>query len=196
MRMILLAATVLSGVNGSALAADVMPVSVDNFCRAETDMYMGAAVKDGALGKLIHHREPTPIDKQIVIRMNRDTLYSEGVFDLDAGPVTIALPDTGERFMSMQVLDEDQYTVKVIYGSDSNTFTKEQVGTRYLFTAVRTLVDPAKSGDLDEVHALQDAIKVEQPGGPGTFEVPSWDAAQSEENSGCVKRARFSDGRV
>ena len=105
-----------------------MPVTVDNFCRAETDMYMGAAVKDDALGKLIHHREPTPIDKQIVIRMNRDTLYSEGVFDLDAGPVTIALPDAGERFMSMQVLDEDQYTVKVIYGSDSNTFTKEQVG--------------------------------------------------------------------
>ena len=26
-----------------------------------------------------------------------------------------------------------------------------------------------------KVHALQDAIKVEQPGGPGKFEVPKWD---------------------
>ena len=42
--------------------------------------------------------------------MNRDTLYSAAVFDLDAGPVTITLPDAGKRFMSMQVIDEDQYT--------------------------------------------------------------------------------------
>jgi hypothetical protein len=35
--------------------------------------------------------------KQTVIRMNRDTLYSAGVFDLDAGPVTFALPDPGKR---------------------------------------------------------------------------------------------------
>ncbi len=180
MRNFLLATSIFCAIGGLALADDVMPITVDNFCRAETDMYMGAAVKDDALGKLIHHREPTPIDKQLVIRMNRDTLYSEGVFDLDAGPVTITLPDTGERFMSMQVLDQDQYTVKVVYGTDSNTFTKEQVGTRYLFTAVRTLVDPAKAGDLDQVHALQDAIKVEQPGGPGTFEVPSWDVASQK----------------
>lgn len=180
MRTILLATTIFCAIGGYARAADAVPVMVDNFCRAESDTYFGASVKDGAFGKLVHHREPTPIDDQIVIRMNRDTLYSEGVFDLDAGPVTITLPDTGERFMSMQVLDEDQYTVKVIYGTDSNTFTKEQVGTRYLFTAVRTLVDPAKPGDLDEVHKLQDAIKVEQPGGPGTFEVPSWDTASQK----------------
>jgi hypothetical protein len=37
--------------------------------------------------------------------MNRDTRYSAAVFDLDAGPVTIALPDAGKRFMSMQVID-------------------------------------------------------------------------------------------
>jgi hypothetical protein len=27
------------------------------------------------------------------------------------------------------------------------------------------------------VHALQDALKVDQPGGPGSFEVPNWDQA-------------------
>jgi hypothetical protein len=45
-----------------------------------------------------------------VIRTNRDTLYSGAVFDLDGGPVTITLPDVGARFMSMQVIDEDEYT--------------------------------------------------------------------------------------
>jgi hypothetical protein len=31
--------------------------------------------------------------------------------------------------------------------------------------------------DLAHAHALQDAIKVEQPGGPGKFEVQAWDQA-------------------
>ena len=49
--------------------------------------------------------------------MNRDTLYSAAVFDLDAGPVTITLPDAGKRFMSMQVIDEDHYVPAVVYGA-------------------------------------------------------------------------------
>ena len=44
-----------------------------------------------------------------------------------------------------------------------------------MLTAVRTLVDPTDSADVTKAHALQDAIKVEQPGGPGKFEVPGWD---------------------
>ena len=52
-------------------------------------------------------REPADIDKQTVIRMNRDTLYSFAVFDLAAGPATVTLPDAGKRFMSMMVVNED-----------------------------------------------------------------------------------------
>jgi hypothetical protein len=47
-------------------------------------------------------------------------------------------------------------------------------------TAVRTLVDPADAEDVKQVHALQDAIKVDQPGGPGKFEVPHWDQASQK----------------
>ena len=74
----------------------------------------------------MHRREPAPIDNQTVIRLNRDTLYSSAVFDLDAGPVTITLPDAGKRFMSMQVIDEDHYVPEVVYGTGSYTLTKEQ----------------------------------------------------------------------
>jgi len=49
---------------------------VDNFVRAETDITLGRYVKQGAFGKFLHIRKPTPIDKQDVIRMNRDTIYS------------------------------------------------------------------------------------------------------------------------
>jgi len=107
-------------------------VTPDNFNRAETDMYFGGSVKEGGLGTFRHNREAIPIDKQMVIRMNRDTLYSLSVFDLDAGPVTVTLPNPGQRFMSMQVIDEDHYTPEVIYGTGSYTFTREKIGTRYV----------------------------------------------------------------
>ena len=152
-----------------------IPVTADNFVRAESDLYLGRVLRDGGFGKFFHNRQPTPIDHQSVIRMNRDTLYSGALFDLDAGPVTITLPDAGRRFMSMQVIDEDHYTHEVVYGSGDHTLTKAGIGTRYAVTPIRILVDPNDPKDVAAVHALQDGIKVQQPGGPGKFEVPNWD---------------------
>ncbi|PXX09849.1 DUF1214 domain-containing protein [Mycolicibacterium moriokaense] len=149
-------------------------VSPDNFIRAESDLYFGNLVNDGGFGKFHHIRELSRIDHQLVIRQNRDTLYSAGVFDLDAGPVTIGLPDAGERFMSLQVITEDHYVPQVIYSAGTHTFTRDAIGTRYVMMAVRTLVDPNSPADIDSVHWLQDAMTAEQDS-VGTFHVPDWD---------------------
>jgi hypothetical protein len=158
-----------------ATAADTVPVTVDNFIRAESDMYLaGVAQKQGGFGKLFVRREVSPIEDQDVIRQNRDTLYAAQVFDLDAGPVTITLPDAGDRFVSMQVIDEDEYVPAVVYDLKPHTFTKEEIGTRYMIVAFRILVNPTDPKDVEQAHALQDKIKIEQPGGPGKFEIPNW----------------------
>jgi hypothetical protein len=104
--------------------------------------------------------------------MNRDTLYSGAVFDLAAGAVTVTLPNAGGRFMSMQVIDEDQYTHGVHFGPGSHTLTTDVIATRYVLLAIRILVDPNDPADLARVHGLQGAIEVAQPGGPGAFTVP------------------------
>ncbi|MGX1105361.1 MULTISPECIES: DUF1214 domain-containing protein [Bradyrhizobium] len=158
----------------AAATTDTVPVTADNFVRAETDLYFGGVVKKDGFGKFEHNREALPIDKQTVIRTNRDTLYSGAVFDLDAGPVTITLPDAGKRFMSMQVIDEDQYTPEVIYRPGRYTFSRDKIGTRYVVMAVRILVDPNNPKDVEQVHALQDAIRVNQKSS-GKFEVPNFD---------------------
>lgn len=156
-------------------ADSVVPVTVENFARAESDSYFAATVKSfDAFGKFGHNREPTPIDKQTIIRMNRDTLYSAAVFDLDAAPVTITLPDPGDRFLSMQVINEDHYTPMVVYGGGTHTLTRESIGTRYVITAVRILANPSDPKDIQRVVRLQDAIQVAQAK-RGSFEVPNWD---------------------
>jgi hypothetical protein len=168
----------MPAINGAALQAPSgkpVPVTADNFTRAETDTYFANIVKQaGGPGRFLHRRELEPIDNQLVIRGNRDTLYSAAVFDLDAGPVTITLPDPGQRFMSLIVIDQDQYTPAVYYGAGSHTFTRDQIGTRYLMLALRTLVDPTDPEDLKTANALQDAVKLDVRS-PGRFAVPNWD---------------------
>jgi hypothetical protein len=173
MKSILAALALTASAALAQTSANPIPVTPDNFRRAETDMYFAGLVKEGAFGKLLHHREPMTIESPIV-RPNRDTLYSYGVFDLNAGPVTITLPDAGKRFLSLQVLDEDQYTSQVLYGAGRHTFTREKIGTRYVSLGVRILVDPANPEDVRQVRALQDAIKLEQKS-PGKWQAPNFD---------------------
>jgi hypothetical protein len=159
------------------MVGDAVPVTVENFIRAQSDLYFSAvALKEDGFGKFEHKRELSPIDNQTVIKQNRDTLYSAAVFDLDAGPVTITLPDAGKRFMSLQVINEDMYSPPAIYAPAKRTFNRKEVGTRYMLVGIRTLVDPNSPADMGKVHALQDALKIEQKSS-GKFEVPKWDTA-------------------
>lgn len=154
-----------------------VPVGAHNFVRAETDLYLSKKVGIYGLGKLNHGRELTPVEKQPVVRMNRDTLYSTGVFDLDAGPLTVALPDPGTRFLSMQIISQDHYTIEVAYKAGQYKYTKDKIGTRYMYVIVRVLVDPRRPADVQAAHALQDALQAKQPDGKAVFEIPNWDAA-------------------
>jgi hypothetical protein len=174
-RLALLACSLLAAAAGAAGDGKPVPVTVDNFIRAETDLAFAKVVQGGGFGKFNHGRELSPLDEQLVARQNRDTLYSTAVFDMDAGDVTITLPDAGERFLSLITIDEDHYVLEVVYDAGPHTYTREKAGTRYLFAAVRALIDPADPEAVQEAHALQDAIAVDQPGGAGRFEVPNWE---------------------
>ena len=50
-----------------------IPVTPDNFNRAESDLMFADVVKDGGFGQFIHHRQPARLDI-LVVRPNRDTL--------------------------------------------------------------------------------------------------------------------------
>jgi hypothetical protein len=182
-RLLLLAALAMSfaGPRTAAAQTGQSPAIVtrDNFVRAETDFHFAQTVRAGGFGRLLHARNMVPIDRQGVVRMNRDTLYSSGIFDLPAGPVTITLPDPGRRYMSLQVISEDQYTPLVAYAPGRYVIDEAQAGTRYAMLLVRTLANPVLADDMAAAHRLQDASVVEQPR-TGTSEVPDWGFASRE----------------
>ena len=158
---------------GSFGANAAETVTVDNFVRAETDQIFKSYVDQGAFGKFLHIRAPVALDKQDVIRMNRDTIYSVGVFDLTT-PVTIVKPASGDRFQSMQIINQNHSMPPSEHGAGEFMFTQEEMGTRYLFLLFRTFMDSNDEKDVAAANALQDQIIVKQEA-VGSFEVPEWD---------------------
>ena len=154
----------------AATPGKTLPVTVDNFDRAETDMQFARIVKLGGFGKFVHARD---IDSGSWA--NRDVLHSDAVFDLDAGPVRILLPKAGKRFMSLMEITEDHYVYSVDYGPGHYTFGKSEIGTRYVFISLRIAVDASDPKDIEQARTIQDAVRAIQAKGPGRFDVPNWD---------------------
>lgn len=136
-------------------------VNVDNFVRAETAVQFDRLIGyTGGSNRFFHLRQPTPLDKQTVIRMNRDTLYSAAIVDISEG-ATLTLPDAGGRYMSVMVVNEDHYINRVIHEPGQHKLTVEEFGTPFVNLSVRTLVDASDPDDVREANALQDQVKIE-----------------------------------
>jgi hypothetical protein len=136
-------------------------VNVENFVRAETAAQFDRIVENaGGVNRFFHLREPAPLDKQTVIRMNRDTIYSSALVDISEG-ATLTVPDAGDRYMSIMVVNEDHYLNKVFHEPGEHELTVKEFGTPYVCLAVRTLVDESDPADIAKANALQDQLKVE-----------------------------------
>lgn len=182
----LFAQHIFENTNQSQVQDDkAVPVTWETFVKAETHRTFSNYAKLGAFGKFFHLRAITPIDKQDVVRMNRDTRYSIGIFDLTS-PLTITLPDAGERYIAMQVINEEEYTKAVLYNPGPHTFTKEGIGSRYVCLIVRILINAEDVEDNQIVTELQNKIVASQSS-IGTFEIPSWDQASLDKLRDALK---------
>lgn len=169
-------------------------VNVDNFARAETDHMFAAIIKDaGGTGEWMHNREPTPIDRQPVIRQNRDTLYSGVIADISQG-ATLTIPDGGERYLSVMVVNEDHYINRVFHEAGTYELTTREFDTPYVLLAARILVDPEDPADVAVVNALQDQLVFSSVSNE-PFQLPDYDRESYEATrNGVIELARGISG--
>jgi hypothetical protein len=139
----------------------ILPVTVDNYVRAETArMFDGTIERANGTNRFVHNRVPTPMDKQNVIRLNRDTLYSQGVFDISQG-ATLTLPEAEGRYMTVMVINEDHYINRVFSEPGSYDLTVDEFDSEFVAVFMRTFVDPSDPDDVATVNALQDELVLE-----------------------------------
>ena len=162
-----------------AHAADAPEVTAFNYVRAESDLQMKLYIdRDDCFGKFVHSRKPYDVNNQPTIRGQRDTLYSQGVFDLRSSPLTITLPETGGRYQSLMVVSQD-HSIWSFYGPRTGVLTEEKVGTRYVALFIRTFMDPGSEADMKAAHQLQDKVVTSQAD-KGVFEIPNWNKEDVE----------------
>lgn len=155
-------------------------VNTDNYVRAETAFQFERFLKlSGGINKWAHNRVPTPIDKQNVIRMNRDTLYSFAIVDVSEG-ATVTMPDSGKRYMTLMVVDENMYINQVFHKAGTYDLSVDKSGSKYVLLAGRTLADSSDPADIKKANALQDGLKIEarssKPYSPPDYDKKSYQA--------------------
>ena len=130
-------------------------VTPESYIRAESDRQFGEVVKmAGGVNRLYHFRRPTPLDKQNIVRMNRDTLYSMAVVDTSKGATIIVPVISNDRYASVYLVDNDHYCPLVIYSSGTHELPKD---SKYLGVGVRIQVfNPTDADEVALVNKLQD----------------------------------------
>ena len=137
----------------------------------------------GSLNTFGHMRNLANHKMRAVTTPNNDTLYTSAQIDLSAGPVTISLPASGQRYLSLALMDAYTNNFAILgtrtTGPDAVTFrligprdTSEgpntlRSPTNHVWALARILVDGPF--DLEAARAVQAGISLQ---GPESSEAP------------------------
>jgi hypothetical protein len=160
-------------------------VNVDNFVRAETDRMFSDLQRDaGGINTWNHNRAPAAIDRQTVIRLNRDTLYSFAVVDISDG-ATLTIPEAGDRYVSLMVVNQDHYINRLFHEPGDHTIGVDEFDTPWVVVAARILVDSADVDDVATVNALQDELRL-TAGSARSFTMPDYDTDSFDQTRSAI----------
>jgi hypothetical protein len=152
---------VLVRVRGTLTQMTQRTVNADNFARAETHRMFSDLQRDaGGVNRFLHNREPAPVEKQTVIRMNRDTLYSIAIVDISAG-ASLSVPDAGDRYLSVMVVNEDHHINTVLHDPGDYELSVRELGSPHVALAARILADPRDPGDIAVAATVQDGLAID-----------------------------------
>ena len=154
-------------------------VTQENFPQAYTNMRLTAILqKTGEVNKFFTMPVPSSIpEEQFVVRMNRDTPYSVSVIDMSSDNIYVTVPET-ERYVTIQVVDENHETQPMIYGPGKHKITAK---TDHAFVIVRALEGGIRENLIIEA------------GNSNPFDVKKWDM-ESFEAMDKAGNIDFSDG--
>jgi hypothetical protein len=132
-------------------------VTKENYPSVETSRQFEIQIKQaGGVNKLNRWNGIAKIDNQPIIRLNQDTVYTMGVVDVSEG-ATITLPETGDRFISVQFVDADHYIYPAKYGTGTYEFPQN---TDYIYAVIRIASETGSAEEDLDIAELQSKIVI------------------------------------
>ncbi len=157
-------------------APALIPVTEENYKVAESDLAFHNITKLVGMNTFFHFPIGAfDLNNQTVVRMNQDTVYSAAVIDASAG-ATITIPDMGDRYLSVMVVQNDHYIDQVFLTPGTHEIESD---TDFAMIAMRIRVDANDPEGAARVTALRDAT-VLSVAGSEIHSLPDYDLQQLE----------------
>lgn len=149
-------------------------VTPENYARAECDNSFATIVNDVGPNAFRHDRDLMSLDKQPAVTMNRDTVYSFGIYHVPPGTKIILPESLDGRYQSAMVMQNDDFTDQVFYAPGTFEIKSK---TEFVAFVIRTQMLDSSGKEKDTVRSLQDAIRVHWPMGttPKEYQIVDWD---------------------
>jgi hypothetical protein len=157
-------------------APTLIPVNEENYKVAESDLTFHNITKLVGMNTFFHFPIGAfDLNNQTVVRMNQDTVYSGAVIDASEG-ATITIPEMGDRYLSVMVVQNDHYIDQVFLEPGTYDIESE---TEFALIAMRIRFDANDPEDAARVTALRDGT-VLSIAGNGVHTLPDYDLQQLE----------------
>ncbi len=147
----------LPDIDSSAWAADPVNygMTAAEYINAEAHAFFAEFIGRAGINRFSHFKTLATPDDTWVVSPNVDTLYSVGIVNVTEG-FTLEIPDTGERFLSIQITDENHITPLHLYGGGVRKFTADQFETDYVGIGLRIGTD----GTPEDIATIVETIQL------------------------------------
>ncbi len=133
-------------------------MTAEVFIRSESLNFMkGMAARKG-INHFYYFTSLAKTEDKWVVSPNNDVIYSMGIVDASKG-FTLTLPETGERFITAQIVSEEHMSHQLV-GGGVYKFTGKEFNGDHVAIGVRIGTDATKKDVEYIVNKLQPQIKV------------------------------------
>ncbi|MGI9430710.1 MAG: DUF1254 domain-containing protein, partial [Myxococcota bacterium] len=129
-------------------------MTAEEYIQAESRAFFADFLGRAGINGFHHFKTLATPDDRWVVSPNVDTLYSVGVVNATEG-FTLEIPDTGDRFLSIQIIDENHLTPFHLYGGGPRSFTADQFETGYVGIGLRIGTD----GTPEDIALINETIQ-------------------------------------
>ena len=148
----------LPDIDSSGWAADPVNygMTAAEYINAEAHAFFANFIGRAGINHFTHFKTLASPDDTWVVSPNVDTLYSVAIVNAAEG-FTLEIPDTGKRFISIQITDENHITPLHLYGGGARRFTADQFETDHVGIGLRIGTD----GTPEDIATIVETIQLQ-----------------------------------
>jgi len=134
-------------------------MTAKEFIQAESRAFISNFIGRNGINQWFHFKALANKDDKWVVSPNNDTIYSIAAVNVTDG-FTLVLPDVGDRFLSIHILDENHMSPFYLYGGGTYKFTRDQFESDYVALGIRMGTDGTPEDVKHIVDDLQPRYKI------------------------------------